>query len=138
MRMRARGPRPVRARGPIIIDHQTRPSLASTPPHVLTMDALVSLFVSENFSLYRSVIPPIGRHLYCFNSAFPSRNVAAVIGVLYVLRVLLNGGWLMLSNFCAYFLAPLGILRTDLKKYGKWAGKKDVKCIGVSLSESHY
>ena len=29
----------------------------------------------------------------------------------------------MLSGFCAFFLAPMGISRTNLKKYGKWAGQ---------------
>ena len=53
----------------------------------------------------------------------PSRNVSAVIGALCVLRLLLSEGWSMLSGFSAFFLAPMGISRTNLKKYGKWAGQ---------------
>ncbi len=51
------------------------------------------------------------------------RNVAAVVGSLVLLRFTLR----FLCNACswlrAYFLAPLGLGRTNLKKYGPWAGK---------------
>ena len=51
------------------------------------------------------------------------RNVAAVIGTLILLRFSLR----LLSNLCAwiraYFLAPWGIGRTNLKKYGPWASE---------------
>lgn len=49
--------------------------------------------------------------------------MAAVIGALFVLWVALGAGWAVVSDFNAYFLAPLGISRIDLKKYGKWAGQ---------------
>ena len=49
--------------------------------------------------------------------------MAAVIGCLVLLRFSLR----FLSNACkwlrAYFLAPWGIGRTDLKKYGPWASE---------------
>ena len=51
------------------------------------------------------------------------RNVAAVIGTLILLHFSLH----LLSNLCtwirAYFLAPWGIGRTNLKKYGPWASE---------------
>ncbi len=51
------------------------------------------------------------------------RNVAAVVGSLVLLRFTLR----FLCNACswlrAYFLAPLGLGRTNLKKYGPWAGE---------------
>ncbi|XP_064399136.1 very-long-chain 3-oxoacyl-CoA reductase-B-like [Halichondria panicea] len=61
----------------------------------------VELFMSERFCVYR--------------------NVAAVVGSLVLLRFTLR----FLCNACswlrAYFLAPLGLGRTNLKKYGPWA-----------------
>jgi 17beta-estradiol 17-dehydrogenase / very-long-chain 3-oxoacyl-CoA reductase len=49
------------------------------------------------------------------------RSVAAVVGLLYLLRT----AYRVLSFLCpfvkAYLLAPLGIFRPDLKKYGSWA-----------------
>ncbi|XP_064399134.1 very-long-chain 3-oxoacyl-CoA reductase-like [Halichondria panicea] len=61
----------------------------------------VDLFMSERFCVYR--------------------NVAAVVGSLVLLRFTLR----FLCNACswlrAYFLAPLGLGRTNLKKYGPWA-----------------
>ena len=74
----------------------------------------------------------------------PVRTVAAVIGCLALLRFSLR----FLSNACkwlrAYFLAPWGIGRTDLKRYGPWAGEWIVslyfmhKCLSFCLlTESH-
>ncbi|XP_064399135.1 very-long-chain 3-oxoacyl-CoA reductase-A-like [Halichondria panicea] len=61
----------------------------------------IELFMSERFCVYR--------------------NVAAVVGSLVLLRFTLR----FLCNACswlrAYFLAPLGLGRTNLKKYGPWA-----------------
>ncbi len=51
-----------------------------------------------------------------------SRNAAAVLGTLYVLRVMLGFLWGLGGGLCAYVLAPLGISRINLRKYGPWAG----------------
>ena len=51
------------------------------------------------------------------------RNVAAVVGVLYLLKVFLRELWTLGGGFCAFFLAPWGISRTNLRKYGEWAGQ---------------
>ena len=50
------------------------------------------------------------------------RNIAAVVGIVLVLRLLLKQVWQLLGGFCAFFLAPWGISRINLKKYGPWAG----------------
>ncbi len=50
------------------------------------------------------------------------RNAAAVLGTLYVLRVILRFLWGLGGGLCAYVLAPLGISRINLRKYGPWAG----------------
>ena len=50
------------------------------------------------------------------------RNVAAVVGSLYVVRLVWSQLWQLLGGFCAFFLAPWGISRINLKKYGPWAG----------------
>ena len=59
------------------------------------------LFTSERFCVYR--------------------NIAAVVGTAFLLERLLA----FLSVACgllrAYFFAPWGIMRTDLKKFGSWA-----------------
>ncbi|XP_011408269.1 PREDICTED: very-long-chain 3-oxoacyl-CoA reductase-like isoform X8 [Amphimedon queenslandica] len=59
------------------------------------------VFMSDRFCLYR--------------------NIAAVIGTAYVLRFLLKKLWALSGGFCAYFLAPWGISRINIKKYGSWA-----------------
>ncbi|XP_019858264.1 PREDICTED: very-long-chain 3-oxoacyl-CoA reductase-like [Amphimedon queenslandica] len=61
----------------------------------------VDVFMSDRFCLYR--------------------NIAAVIGTAYVLRFLLKKLWALSGGFCAYFLAPWGISRINIKKYGSWA-----------------
>ena len=63
----------------------------------------VDLFMSDRFCVYR--------------------NVAAVIGTAYVLHFLLKRLWSLCGGFCAYFLAPWGIARINIKKYGSWAGR---------------
>lgn len=49
------------------------------------------------------------------------RIVAGVVGTLYLLKTALQTLTALRPFVTAYFLAPLGIFRTDLKKYGKWA-----------------
>ena len=51
------------------------------------------------------------------------RNAVAVVGLGYLLRAALHEVWTLANGFCAYFLAPQGVGRTDLRKYGSWAGK---------------
>ena len=53
--------------------------------------------------------------------------VAAVVG-LYVGRVVLRGVLGLANSARAFLLAPLGISRADIKKYGKWAGELDFSC----------
>ena len=64
------------------------------------------------------------RHsLLTFLQFLSFRNVAAVVGSLYLLRKvfpILSALWFFSR---AYLLAPCGIFRTNLKKYGSWAGK---------------
>ena len=57
------------------------------------------------------------------------RNVAAVIGILYITCLLIHLLCDILSFFRAYILAPMGIGRTNLLKYGSWAGM----CIVIIL-----
>ena len=51
------------------------------------------------------------------------RNVAAVVGAAYLLVIAVKALRTLTSGFCAFFLAPWGIGRTNLKKYGSWAGE---------------
>ena len=51
------------------------------------------------------------------------RNVAAVIGALWLFRVLFTHVRLKYSNFCAFVLPKLGIYKVDLTTYGSWASK---------------
>ena len=51
------------------------------------------------------------------------RNVAAVVGVLWLAWLSIQAIKALLGDFHAFVLAPLGILRPNLKKYGSWAGK---------------
>ena len=72
-----------------------------------TMLTITALLATAWFTMYNSI----------------HRNVAAVIGTLILLRFSLH----LISNLCtwirAYFLAPWGIGRTNLKKYGPWASE---------------
>ena len=69
----------------------------------LANQAAEVLFFSERLSLFRSV--------------------AAVIGAAWLLKVLLGELLALLNTFRAYFLAPWGISRMNLKKYGNWASE---------------
>lgn len=57
--------------------------------------------------------------LLCANS-----NLVSIVGAGYLAKVLIGTAWRLASDFHAYFLAPMGIWRIDLKKYGEWAGKR--------------
>lgn len=59
---------------------------------------------------------------YYYNVASKPRTTATVVGVGYILRSALREVWSLANGFYAYFLAPRGIGKTDLKKYGPWAG----------------
>ena len=49
--------------------------------------------------------------------------MAAVIGAVYLLRILSRGLWELANAFRAYFLAPWGVSRKNLRKYGSWASE---------------
>ena len=45
-----------------------------------------------------------------------------VVGVFWLSWLTLKVLKAFIGDFCAFFLAPLGISRINLKKYGSWAG----------------
>lgn len=51
-------------------------------------------------------------------------NLVSIVGAGYLAKVLIGTSWRLASGIHAYFLAPNGIWRTDLKKYGEWAGEE--------------
>ncbi len=57
------------------------------------------------------------------------RNVAALVGAGYVLRLAISELYRLAGGFRAYFLAPWGISGVNLKKYGEWAGRP--KCVAL-------
>ena len=61
-------------------------------------------------------------HYFSVNYDF-YRNVAAVIGALWLLRVFVTHMRLNYSNFCAFILPKLGIYKVDVRAYGSWASK---------------
>lgn len=61
----------------------------------------------------------------------------AVVGLGYVIRTSLSEGWSLVNGFCAYFLAPYGLGRTDLKKYGSWAGRNAITEVQVGSPFFH-
>ena len=52
-----------------------------------------------------------------------SRNVAAVVGILWLSWMALRILKFFAVEFHAFVLAPWGIFRTNLSKYGEWAGE---------------
>ena len=52
-----------------------------------------------------------------------TRNAAAVVGIVWLSWVSLKILKFFVEGFHAFVLAPWGILRTNLKKYGQWAGE---------------
>jgi 17beta-estradiol 17-dehydrogenase / very-long-chain 3-oxoacyl-CoA reductase len=53
--------------------------------------------------------------------------VVAVVGILWLSWLTLRALKALAGDFCAFFLAPLGISRINLKKYRSWAGAVPVK-----------
>lgn len=53
---------------------------------------------------------------------FLLRNALAILGAGYVLNRVLQEARVLANGFHAYFLAPRGLGRTNLTKYGDWAG----------------
>ena len=51
------------------------------------------------------------------------RNAAAVVGDLWLSWITLKVVKYFVEEFHAFVLAPWGIFRTNLKKYGQWAGE---------------
>ena len=68
------------------------------------MSDAILRFVSQDFSFYR--------------------NVAAVIGGLWLLRVFFTHVRLKINNFRAFILPKLGIYKVDVTAYGSWASKR--------------
>ena len=62
------------------------------------------------------------RHFFSQDLSF-YRNVAAVIGALWLSRALFAHIRLKFSNFCAFILPKLGIYKVDVTAYGSWASK---------------
>ena len=82
------------------------------------------------------------RKHYTYHCRFPRqiafshslcRNSTAVVGIVLVLRLLLKQLWQLLGGFCAFFLAPWGISRINLKKYGPWAGRQASSHVFIPL-----
>ena len=73
------------------------------PIHVAFVHQIMDVFFSERFSLYR--------------------NVVAIIGAVWLLRILSRGLWELANAFRAYFLAPWGVSRKNLRKCGSWASE---------------
>jgi hypothetical protein len=67
------------------------------------MSTLVAFFSTDRFYIYR--------------------NIAAVIGLGYVLKVTLHHLWLLSKAIWAYVAAPCaGLTNVDMNKFGEWAG----------------
>jgi len=49
------------------------------------------------------------------------RDAVAIFGAGFLLKWILKQAWQLSGGFCAFFLAPWGISRINLKKYGPWA-----------------
>ena len=60
--------------------------------------------------------------LFCERFSF-YRNIATVVGTAYIVYILLQRLWGLGSVFRAYVLAPYGVSRLNLKKYGSWASE---------------
>ena len=69
----------------------------------VVVERVVEFLTAEKFSVYR--------------------NIVSVLGAAYVLKVFISTFWSLSGGFCAYFLAPWGISRINLRKYGSWASK---------------
>ena len=50
------------------------------------------------------------------------RNALALLGAGYLLKRVLQEAYILANGIHAYFIAPRGLARQDLKKYGQWAG----------------
>ena len=68
---------------------------------LVEMEQATDFLTSEKFSMYR--------------------NVLSVLGAAYLLKVMIGNAWSLAGGFCAHFLAPWGISRIDIRKYGSWA-----------------
>ncbi len=51
------------------------------------------------------------------------RNILCVLGAAFVFKKLFNSVWSAVGDINAYFLAPWGITRINLRKYGSWASE---------------
>ena len=72
--------------------------------------------IGNRYHFYKGDLSPYFTALSC-------RNIAAVVGTLYLLRKIISLILTLWGIEKAYFLAPWGIFRTNLKKYGPWAGE---------------
>lgn len=67
------------------------------------VNSAVDMLFSERYSFYR--------------------NVAAVVGATFLLKIAVKELFTLASGFRAFFLAPWGVSRTNLRKYGSWASE---------------
>ena len=75
-------------------------------------------------SVYVSSGEPQRLATWTANNSRPGcRAVATGVGVVYLLRAAFRALSFLCPFVKAFALAPLGIFRADLKKYGPWAGK---------------
>ena len=66
------------------------------------------------------------------------RNVLSVVGLLWVVVVSMRLLTTLAGWFCAFYLAPWGITRINLKKYGPWAGKDKVPLFNRAISRLYF
>ena len=64
----------------------------------------------------------------CVNLILYCRNALAVLGAGYLLKTALQEAYILANGMHAYFLAPRGLARLNLRKYGEWAGKYCFTC----------
>ena len=62
-------------------------------------------------------------HGHCACVISLRRTVATVVGLLYLLKLTISVVSFLCPFIKSYILAPCGLFRLDLKKYGSWAGK---------------
>ena len=61
------------------------------------------------------------------------RDIASVVGVLWLSWLTLRVLKALAGDFCAFFLAPWGVSRIDLKKYGSWAGTYAYGTVNIAV-----
>ena len=80
-------------------------------------------FVHVRLSLPIQVRASTCKRLLFYDFLCFFRAVATGVGVVYLLKTVCSTLCFLCPFIKAYVLAPLGIFRPNLKKYGPWAGK---------------